>query len=99
MTFKQKVEEIQCKAICGEEYRHPDRFGECEFLERHTICKEAKLAVDRILAAYKEAVEGMPHDSIGVNTFCDPFSFNQGAISQRVKCKEHLTKEMGDEVL
>ena len=87
MTFKQKVEEIQCKAICGEEYRHPDRFGECEFLERHTICKEAKLAVDRILAAYKEAVEGMPLLNSDSNNYAIAM------LNQLEACKEHLQKE------
>jgi len=68
-TFKQKVEEI---VGCY------DSEGVLNCLICGRFCKR-----DRILAAYKEVVEGMPIMPNDGDGYC-------------TACKEHLTKEMGE---
>jgi len=85
MTFKQKV----VSEISGSCQR-----DECQ---NDTLCRTCKKRVDRILAAYKEAVEGMPRVEIKVEgkSGCkmDAVLFNSGADEQLEACKEHLQKE------
>ena len=71
MTFKQKVEEILgCNSYNNKQVN-------C------LVCgKDCK--VDRILAAYKEAVEGMPHAD---------YKGDDPVTKQWEACKEHMLKE------
>jgi hypothetical protein len=74
MTFKQKVEEILNETVKNQE----------------TDQSEIDEARDHILAAYKEAVEGMPMVEVyGQLGHC--------AVERQLEaCKEHLLKEMGE---
>ena len=82
MTFKQKVEEILSDAMgVATNCKYPvcPETGSCE-----------DCALDRILAAYKEAVEGMPEIGDNYNNYMFP----AGAVeAYREACKEHLLKE------
>jgi hypothetical protein len=99
MTFKQKVEEIldpRCRGVVnGEAIKRCALFNGDVYLD----CKECRL--DRILAAYKEAVEGMPLHPYPEDGVFEPTSivragFNSGAEMQLEACKEHLQKEAPD---
>jgi len=88
MTFRETVEEIQA---CND-WRH------CKV--RGKMCYECR--IDRILAAYKEAVEGMPQIPRKYirPDGCWGYDFSEereaGAEKQLEACKEHLLKEAGE---
>ena len=97
MTFKQKVEEIldpRCRGVVnGEAIKRCALFNGDVYLD----CKECRL--DRILAAYKERVEGMPQIPRKYirPDGCWGYDFSEereaGAEKQLEACKEHLQKE------
>jgi len=88
MTFKKKIES---KLEAHMMYLCPTWGKKCD---ECTLCKEL---VTDLLAAYKEAVEGMPRVEIKVEgkSGCkmDAVLFNSGADEQLEACKEHLQKE------
>ena len=94
MTFKQKVEEIldpRCRGVVnGEAIKRCALFNGDVYLD----CKECRL--DRILAAYKERVEGIPKLALKTGSdnkagcMTDCILFNSGADEQYEACKEHL---------
>jgi hypothetical protein len=87
MTFKQKVEEIVCPDI--------HRQSSCEQCQKHYSIKCDKVfTIDRILAAYKEAVEGMPEVEVEPHSYNNPEDVSIGVSMQREACKSYMLEEL-----
>lgn len=95
MTLRQEIAEIGCEAICGSQ--HID-IGYCKGRLDKLYCPDCAKVVDRICEAIGKAAEGMPEEHISVNTFCDMFSYNQGALGQYHQCQAYWQKEIKEEI-
>jgi len=94
MTFKEKVQEILDKDVCNFEFcknYQTHKMVAGDYVGMVSDCKSCQR--DRILAAYREAVEGMP-----LKTTCGTLTafakgYKEGAKTNYAACKEHMLKE------
>jgi hypothetical protein len=90
-TFKEQVEEILCDLHCGQYREKP-----CPI---YNECPDILRLLGIILSAHNAELgriaEGLPEEHITVNTFCDQFSYNQGALGQLCQAKAYIQAQKG----
>lgn len=87
-TFREAVEEI----VCPVKFR--GRCKDCKEWYGYSECPE-KETLDRILAAYKAKVEGMPEVTKDVHQTCEHCQdYVIGVGDEYEACKKHLLKEI-----